>query len=347
MVEETAPEKRYSLFHPLVLSFYSADLYKEVAATWRARAFVYLLLLLALCWLPITVKLNQSLAEYVKTEVPEIAAGIPTITISHGEVFIDAPQPHVIYEPSSGQELAILDTTGQVTSLDGMEARLLLTKTSLVYAKSQYETRSWDLSEVEDFVLDEELVLWFFDLLSSWLVVLLYPLAVAASYIFRLALVPFYGGIGLLLSSILKTKLAFLNLCALAIVAMTPGVGCGGGAGFVGDGASFFVPAVPPCDDRLPSFRNPVSGQRWRAIQRGRADVSRIWESARLPFEQHALRSRVSFLTKANRTRPPAPSPQARGPRTIVCPWLPGLRGDSPRSLKQAQRLRQNRREDR
>lgn len=227
MVEETAPEKRYSLFHPLVLSFYSADLYKEVAATWRARAFAYLLLLLALCWLPITVKLNQSLAEYVKTEVPEIAAGIPTITISHGEVFIDAPQPHVIYEPSSGQELAILDTTGQVTSLDGLEARLLLMKTSLVYAKSQYETRSWDLSEVEDFVLDEELVLWFFDLLSSWLVVLLYPLAVAASYIFRLALVPFYGGIGLLLSSILKTKLAFLNLCALAIVAMTPGLVAG------------------------------------------------------------------------------------------------------------------------
>ena len=224
MVEETVAVTRYSLLHPLVLSFYSSDLYKEAAAAWRARAFVYLFLLLALCWLPTALKLNQSLAEYVETEMPGVAAGIPTITISHGEVFIDARQPHVIHDPSSGQELAILDTTGHVTSLDGLEARLLLTKTTLVYAKSQYETRSWDLSGVEDFVLDEELVLWFFGLLSSWLVVLLYPLAVVASYIFRLALVLFYGAIGLLLNNVLKTKVAFPDLCALAIIAMTPGL---------------------------------------------------------------------------------------------------------------------------
>lgn len=44
--------KNYSVFHPLYLSFFSKSLYQDVAKNWKGTGLAYLLLLLALAWVP-------------------------------------------------------------------------------------------------------------------------------------------------------------------------------------------------------------------------------------------------------------------------------------------------------
>ena len=46
--------KRYSIFHPLVLSFFSKSLYRDVGKNWRGTGLLYLLLIIALLWIPST-----------------------------------------------------------------------------------------------------------------------------------------------------------------------------------------------------------------------------------------------------------------------------------------------------
>jgi hypothetical protein len=41
--------RRYSIFHPLVLAFYSKPLYQDVGRRWKGTGLGYLLLLLAVC----------------------------------------------------------------------------------------------------------------------------------------------------------------------------------------------------------------------------------------------------------------------------------------------------------
>src|SRR2546426_3324312 len=51
--------RRYGILHPLLLSFFSRSLYRDVGRTWKGIGFLYLLLLLALSWVLVTIHLHR------------------------------------------------------------------------------------------------------------------------------------------------------------------------------------------------------------------------------------------------------------------------------------------------
>ncbi len=51
--------KRFGLFHPIWMSFYSRALYRDVAQNWKGTGFLYLLFLLALSWIHPIVQLHH------------------------------------------------------------------------------------------------------------------------------------------------------------------------------------------------------------------------------------------------------------------------------------------------
>ena len=81
-------------------------------------------------------------------------AQLPNLTIANGVVSVDAKTPVSIHDPETGRVLAIIDTTGSTTSLEGTGASVLLTRDRLFYARSRGETRVFDLSHVQRFHLD-------------------------------------------------------------------------------------------------------------------------------------------------------------------------------------------------
>jgi hypothetical protein len=216
--------KKFSIVHPLVFSFFSKELYQAVARDWKGVGFSYLLLLLALVWLPEAVKMHAGVKRFATQEAPKFVRQIPTITISQGEVSIKEPMPYKITDPDSGELVAVIDTTGEINSLDNTKAHLLLTKTKLMGRKNAAETRVYDLTGVEDFVLTQERLNNWLQIGSRWLAVVVYPFAVVFSYIYRILQVLLYAAIGLLFAYWMNVRLSYSTLLRLAAVSVTPAI---------------------------------------------------------------------------------------------------------------------------
>ncbi len=133
-------------------------------------------------------------------------------------------QPYYINDLKTGEVIAVIDTTGSINSLDGTEAMILLTRTHLMVEKNAIETRSFDLREVGDYVVDRELLSNWIEATKSYLPVVLYPFALAVSYIYRIIQMLIYAAIGLIFVSICKAELEYPQLLRLAVVAVTPSI---------------------------------------------------------------------------------------------------------------------------
>ncbi len=214
--------KRYTILHPLILSFYSQSLYQDVGRNWKGLAFLYLLFLLALSWLPSMVKLQLGLADFLRTDAAAFVQQVPRITISNGEVSTDVETPYFVKDPKTGKPAMIIDLTGKTTSLDRSEAQILLTKKQLMVKKSAAETRVYDLSAVKQFSVDRERIGRWLQIGKKWLIPLVFPFAVLFSYVYRIVQALIYGLIGLLFATISKAALGYQPSVRLAVIAITP-----------------------------------------------------------------------------------------------------------------------------
>ena len=214
--------KRYSIFHPLVLSFFSKSLYRDVGKNWRGTGLLYLFVALAVVWIPTIIKGQLGLARWVDADSKEITKQIPAITISKGQVSTDVPTPHFIKDPKTGTAIAIIDTTGEYQTLENTEARFLLTKSKLIMGRNQMETRTYELSGVESLYIDRSLVENWLVTARRWFVPVLYPLALIFSFIFRAIQVLIYALVGLLFARLLNANLDFKTLMRLAAISITP-----------------------------------------------------------------------------------------------------------------------------
>ncbi len=215
--------RQYGVFHPLLLSFFSKSLYRDVAKNWKGVAFSYLLLLLGLTWVPVMMHFHNNLSDGISREAPRIVNQIPKITITKGEVSVDVPVPYYIIDPKSGEQIVAIDTSGQITSLDQTKAVVLLTKKNLIMRQQHRgETRIFDLSAIQSLTLDRDSVMGWVQAFKKWFPLIAYPFAVAGSFVYRIIQVLIYALIGMLFASILKTTLDYAALVRLSVIAITP-----------------------------------------------------------------------------------------------------------------------------
>ena len=214
--------RRYTIIHPLFMSFYSKDFYRDVAQNWKNYAFLYLLFLLALCSVMKTVKIHYDFSDFVTRHAPAYISQFPVVTFSNGKASIEADEPYFIKDPKSGEDIIIIDTKGQINSLNDTSAVLLLTETKLIIKKSDSETQVFALSEIEDFRIDQDVIYGWLRIAQKWMAVVFFPFLVLGSFVYRLVQVLIYGIIGMLFASILKTDIDFQSLISIAIMAITP-----------------------------------------------------------------------------------------------------------------------------
>ena len=214
--------KKFSIFHIPFMSFFSKELYQDVGLYWKGVNFGYLLLLLAVCWIPTIIKIRTVYSGFVREEAPPIVLQVPEITITDGQVSITESQPYYISDPENDDVLAIIDTTGTIKSLEDSDAFCLLTKNSLITRKNKFETQTHDLSQVEHFVLDGDRIMSWLQTSKKFLVIAIYPFALLGSYIYRIVQALIYAAIGLLFASFCKVVLSYNTLLRLATVAVTP-----------------------------------------------------------------------------------------------------------------------------
>ena len=218
--------RRYTLVHALWQSFYSRDFYQDVGQNWPGIGFLYLLLLLALVWIPPTFKMQRGLAKFAAHEGPALIQQCPKITIRRGQVSVDPPGPHSIKDPETGNPIILIDTSADAGALDRFPSVvILLTKTKLIARQApRNETRVYDLAPVDNFSLDRADLERWLGMAKSGLVFLIYPFALLFSFVYRILQALLYGVIGLLFTAVLKVPLGYQALVRLSAVAVTPAI---------------------------------------------------------------------------------------------------------------------------
>ena len=214
--------KKFSIIHIPVLSFFSKDFYREVGLQWKGICFGYLLLLLAICWIPMMVRIHKGFAGFVKNDAPTIVDQVPEITITDGQVSIDEPEPYYIKIPDTNDNLAVIDTTGSIKSPADANAFFLLTNNLIITRQSDFETRSFELSQDKSFTVDSARITGWLNTIKKGLVIIMYPIALLSSYAYRIVQALIFAAIGLLFASMCRVSLSYGVLLRLAVVAMTP-----------------------------------------------------------------------------------------------------------------------------
>ena len=217
-----AEPKRFNYLDALWQSFFSHPLYVDVARRWRGVGFLYLLLLVILSWLPDFAKMQSGL-EHLRGEASEgFIRQVPALNITDGVASADVATPYFIKNPKDGKVLAIVDFTGKYTNLDDTPAVVLLTRTEVITKQSGRETRSYSLSGVKHFSIDQNRVRRWFQLFVAWFVALITPFVICCSYAFRICQALIYAAVGLAFANSFHVKLAYDTLLRIACVALTP-----------------------------------------------------------------------------------------------------------------------------
>jgi hypothetical protein len=212
------------MYRAPLLAFYSRPFYREVALSWRTRGFIYLLLLLCVCWVPALVQMSIQGSHFMATRADDFIRQLPTLTIAGGKASIDGEEPLFIIDRETGQEFAIIDTTGEITSLDGFNAAVLITGTQILTQQGELDTRSYDLSTIQDLTLTPADAYRWLNLTMIWGPAFLFPFLVVGSFAVRLLQTFFYALIGMVLKLATGTNLDFASLLSVSIMAITPAI---------------------------------------------------------------------------------------------------------------------------
>lgn len=217
--------RRYNLIQPLWMAFYSGEVYADVVQSWRSRTFLYLLLLLAINWIPRSIDVSSRVNAWITAEAPYLIQQMPPITLNNGKASI--PNEGVVYVKDRADSLfLIIDMTGKYTSLDDTGARALLTATQLHLRNGPglEDVQTQGIPPNESTILTQETLLSLATIINFLIGYGFYPFAIAGSYALHLAQAFIFATMMSQLTIKTPVTLPRRKLIDLAIMAFTPAV---------------------------------------------------------------------------------------------------------------------------
>lgn len=215
--------QQYNIFQAIYMSFYSRKLYRDVAANWGGKTFLYLILMIVLTSIYFTFMAQHNLTEgYQLIYTSVIEPQVPVITIDNGKVVTPEKKPYFITDPKSHSNFAVIDTTGQYTSLEQANAMVLVTQTEVITQTKKDETKIYKIPDDANATLDpaklNEAVQGFIGFL--WLPIFLFTVLLA--YLYRIIQALIYGIVGKLFALMFSVKLGYWQIVQIMMVAITP-----------------------------------------------------------------------------------------------------------------------------
>ncbi|MGD9107766.1 MAG: DUF1189 family protein [Gammaproteobacteria bacterium] len=219
-----------NLFTAMAKSFYSKKLYQETAQSWGGRSFLYLLILLLICWVIIsgilTFRINTAMHMFAQKIV---TSDLPTINFKAGIASTKATTPYYIKDPTSGKAVIIIDTNNKVRDFHKSTATIMIQKKAILIKDnsankiSQYyypQAMNMDIgpTQINSFILR----------FGKWITPLVFIgiwfIGLIIAYAYRIIQILIYALIGMLFCLILKRKLPYEALMGLSIICITPAI---------------------------------------------------------------------------------------------------------------------------
>jgi len=219
--------RRYGRWSALWASFYSRDLYRQVVTEWKGIGILYLMLLLAICWLPSATRWVRGLQGFAATEGTKFVKQLPTVTIQNGVMTATPPGRHVIRlegdEGRPGQPVFIIDDSiDSIPSDPTFDGFILTRREAAVLQPSKRERRVYTLTPAADMNATPDDVDGFIRSMAVWVPPIMYLLAVAGALVFRVVQSLLYGIVAMTYARRHRVELTHASAMRLASVAVTP-----------------------------------------------------------------------------------------------------------------------------
>ncbi|MEA3368859.1 MAG: DUF1189 domain-containing protein [Candidatus Ratteibacteria bacterium] len=138
-------EGKVGIWTGFVNSF-NPEAYGKIVKQKFSRSFLYLLVIVLVISALFSVKFTSVFTRVAAEFIDKAGQEIPEIRITEGVVSVPVEQPY-IYE--AAEYAFIIDTTGEITSLDNYDSGLLLLRDKIIYRdKARMKTESYDLSKI-------------------------------------------------------------------------------------------------------------------------------------------------------------------------------------------------------
>jgi hypothetical protein len=215
--------KRYGRLQALYLSFYSGDLYRDVAKNWKGIGFLYLLLLLGIAWVPSAVRTFSATKTFAEEKGAAMAQQMPTVTIQDGTMRANPAGRHELKDPATGETFLIIDDTIDDVPAETLGDVAMLTRREFgTFSRRRSERRVWKLAPGFDMEVTAAKAQSFLAGLPYWATPLMYIGAMAGSLAFRTVQILLYGSIGMFFAKRFKAAIEYKDAVRLAAVAITP-----------------------------------------------------------------------------------------------------------------------------
>jgi hypothetical protein len=196
-----------TFFQEVIEAVSDFKFYKRVKDFPVSKGIKYIFLLIFLITLIFTIQSTYVFGKWV-------AKNLPPIEIQNGVAYVDAKQP---YETSFVGTIFIIDTTGEITSLDKYEKGLLLTKDKFIIKSDRATTQTFELVHIikgpQKLTIDGKRVWNLFPLF-----LILHYIRLCMSKFFHIL---FFSLVSLAISSISGIKLNYRQLFNIGIYAIT------------------------------------------------------------------------------------------------------------------------------
>jgi hypothetical protein len=215
--------KRYNSLQAFFLSFYSSELYRDVAKNWKGIGFLHLLLLLALAWAPTAIRAFTGFKAFVDDKGAAMVQQMPAVNIRDGVMSATPSGRHELKDPVSRETFMIIDDTVD-TVPDNLTADIaVLTRKEFgTFNARRNERRVWQLQPGFNMAVTPDRVREFLGGMPFWAVPLLYVMLVAGSLAFRTAQVLLYANIGMFFARHFNAAIDYKAAARIAAMAVTP-----------------------------------------------------------------------------------------------------------------------------
>lgn len=212
--------KRYSIWHPLWLAYFSKALYRDVGQNWKGVGLLYLLILAAIYSVLATFHIHGMVNNAIY-QIRPIVSQVPDMTFTDGKLSIDKPSPFVITDPATQRSLAIIDTSGKTTSLEGVPALFLLTQNQIFIKNSPMVTKQYSLADVSNGIYTQETLNGYLDQTVAYAPFIIFPFVLVFTFVKLAVIVFIFAALAVLF---IHSQLSYTGLCRITAVALTPAV---------------------------------------------------------------------------------------------------------------------------
>jgi hypothetical protein len=233
--------KKYNFFTAPFLSFFSKDFYVELATKWKGTGLLHLFLLLLLAWGFYSIKVYVNFAEFIDEEMPPVVNQIPVINITDGVASTETDEIFEIRGFENNELFCVVDTTGEITSLDDTEAKMLVVENGIHMRQGPNRTKFTSFQEVEEFTVTPEVISRFLAMMKLLWLPICFPFFILFSFAFRGIQLLVYAGIGMVMTTRKREQFSFgvsYRLCAYSI---TPVIVVSTLFDLIGVGLPFYV----------------------------------------------------------------------------------------------------------